>query len=268
MGVKDYLRNSFDIHYKTDDGLKYQVIGEEVKITGFTRKVGITELPSYIEDMPVGIISGLQGIPFVGELHIPNTVHTIADNALNCTEKITKIILPDSVREIGVAAFDFSQALEEIRYPEGMDFMDTPEAVTDSCPKLKTVYLPSTMKRIPTGFLSSCDSLEEIFIPDSVEEIGDIAFMYDSSLKTVHLPRSLKIIKEMAFCDCEALEELVLPEGLEIIEKAVFSGCKSLRKIVLPSTLKRIEKHAFADCDSLAKLDIPSGCEVHEKAFG
>lgn len=267
MGIKDYLRNSFDIHYKADEGLKYQIVGEEVKITGYIKKVNITQIPSYIADFPVGIISGLQSIPFEGELYIPNTVHTIADCALNITKGITKIILLDSVQEIGVAAFSFSEALEEIRFPEGMDFMNTPEAVTDGCPKLKTVSLPSTMKRIPTGFLSSCDSLEEIQIPDNVTEIGDIAFMYDSNLKTIHFPISLKKIGEMAFCDCESLEELVLPEGLEIIEKAAFSGCKSLRNIRLPSTLKRIEKYAFEDCVALAKPNIPSGCEVHEKAF-
>ena len=192
MSIKDYLRNAFDIYYKTEDGLKYQIIGEEIKITGYIRKNNITEIPSYIAELPVGIISGLQGITYAGELHIPDTVHTIADNALNCTKKITRIILPDSIREIGVAAFNFSQALEEIRFPEGMDFIDTPEAVADGCPKLKTVSLPSTMKRIPTGFLSDCESLEEIFIPDNVTEISDISFMYDSSLKTVHLPAALK----------------------------------------------------------------------------
>lgn len=268
IDIKNYLRNTFDIHYKTEDGLKYQVIGEEVKITGYTRNINITEIPSYIADLPVGIISGLQSIPFVGELHIPDTVHTIENNALNCTEKITRIILPDSVRKIGACAFSFNQSLEEIRFPEGMDFTDTLEAVTDGCSKLKTVSLPSTMKRIPTGFLSDCESLEEIFIPDNVTEIGDIAFMYDSSLKTVHFPIALKKIEEMAFCNCTALEELVLPEGLEIIEKSAFAGCKKLRNIYLPSTLKRIEKYAFDDCDALEKPHIPSGCEVHEKAFG
>ncbi|WP_295089887.1 hypothetical protein [Ruminococcus sp.] len=98
MGLKDYLRNSLDIHYKTDDGLKYQIVGNEVKITGYTKQVQITEIPSYIDDMPVGIISRLQSIPVAGELRIPNTVHTICMNALNITKSITKIILPDSVK--------------------------------------------------------------------------------------------------------------------------------------------------------------------------
>ena len=267
MGLKDYLRNSLDIHYKTDDGLKYQIVGNEVKITGYTKQVQITEIPSYIDDMPVGIISGLQSIPVAGELRIPNTVHTICMNALNITKSITKIILPDSVKNIDAAAFSFSEALEEIRFPEGMDFLYTPEAVCSNCINLKTVSLPSTMKRIPVGMLDSCESLEQICIPDGVEEISDIAFMYDSKLKLVHMPTSLMKIGEMAFCDCEALEEIELPNGLEVIEKSAFAGCKSLCRLSLPSSLKHIEKDAFQDCEALPELDIPHGCEVHPKAF-
>ena len=263
MGVRDKLRHALNLHDTTPEGFKYQRVGEEIKITGFRPKLPITEIPADIDGLPVGIISGLQSIPFI----IPNTVHTICDNALNMTKGITKIVLPDSVREIGYAAFSFSEALEEIVFPEGMDFIQTPEAVADGCPKLKTVSLPSTMLRVPTGFFSDCGLLEEIWIPDAVTEISDCAFMYDSSLKKVHLPSSLKIIKEMAFCDCSSLEEITLPNGMEIIEKSAFSGCENLKKIHFPSTLKHIGKNAFADCRNLMRPDIPSGCEVHEKAF-
>ena len=219
MGLKDYLRNSLDIHYKTNDGLKYQIVGNEVKITGYTKQVQIKEIPSYIDDLPVGIISGLQSIPVAGELLIPNTVHTICMNALNITKSITKIILPDSVKSIDAAAFSFSEALEEIRFPEGMDFWDTPEAVCSNCIKLKTVSLPSTMKRIPVGMLDSCESLEQIFIPDSVEEISDVAFMYDAKLKTVHMPAALKKIGELAGGKANKLESRKASKGtLGIIE--------------------------------------------------
>ena len=235
MGFKDKLRNSFDIHYSTPEGLKYQIIGEEIKITGFHKKAKITEIPAYIDGLPVCIISGLQSIPFTGEMIIPNTVHTICDCALDITKGITKIVLPSSVRTIGSHAFDFSEALEEIIFPEGMDFLETNEGVADGCPKLKKVSLPSSMLRVPMGFLSDCEQLEEIIIPDAVTEIGDIAFMYDSALKRVHLPASLKIIKEMAFCDCKALEEIVLPNGIEVIF--------GLRK----SEKDKFSKHASAD---------------------
>lgn len=68
MGFKDKLRNSFDIHYSTPEGLKYQIIGEEIKITGFHKKANITEIPAYINGLPVGIISSLQSIPFTEEM--------------------------------------------------------------------------------------------------------------------------------------------------------------------------------------------------------
>ncbi len=267
MGIKDKILNAFNIHHSSES-LKYQSDGEEIKIIGFHKNSQITEIPSYIDGLPVGVISGLSGIPFTGELLVPNTVHTICDCALNSTKGITKIVLQSGVREIGWHAFSFSEALEEIIFPEGMNFLETNEGVAAGCPKLEKVYLPSTMMRIPTGFLSECERLKEIVIPDAVTEIGNIAFMYDSSLKTVRLPACLKIIREMAFCDCKSLEEITLPNGVEIIEKDAFSGCENLKKINFPNTLKRIEKNAFWDCKKLVRPDIPTACEVHVKAFG
>lgn len=167
MKIKDYLRNSFDMHYKTDDGLKYQIMGEEVKITGYTKKVSIIQIPSHIADLPVGILSGLQSIPFKGELYIPNTVHTIADNALSITKGITKIILPDSVQEIGVAAFSFSEALEELVLPEGLEIIE--KAAFSGCKSLRNIRLPSTLKRIEKHAFEDCDALVKPNIPSGCE---------------------------------------------------------------------------------------------------
>ena len=75
MGVRDKLRHALNLHDTTPEGFKYQRVGEEIKITGFRPKLPITEIPADIDGLPVGIISGLQSIPFMGEMIIPNTVH-------------------------------------------------------------------------------------------------------------------------------------------------------------------------------------------------
>lgn len=264
MSLEHILRNALDIPKVTEDGLKYQIVNNEVKIVGFRKNVSISAIPSHIEDFPVRSIS-LPELPLSGELYIPDTVHTII--TIGLTKGITKLFIPDSVKEIANNAFGFSEALEEIRFPEGMDFSDALEGIASSCEKLKTVHLPSTMTRIPVCFLSSCEALEEIDIPDSVTVIDDCAFSYCESLKRVHLPKALKALNEMAFSDCEALEEIQLPEGLEYIGKRAFSGCESLQSIRIPSTVTKIDKHAFELCPKLVKPDIPAGCAVHEKAF-
>lgn len=149
MSFGDLLRNALDIPKVTEDGLKYQVVKGEIKIVGFRKNVTIREIPSHIENLPVRSIS-LSELPLSGELYIPDTVHTII--TLGLTKGITKIYIPDSVKEIANNAFGFSEALEEIRFPEGMDFSDALEGIASSCEKLKIVHLPSTMVRIPICF--------------------------------------------------------------------------------------------------------------------
>ena len=66
-------------------------------------------------------------------------------------EKVTKIVIPDTVKEIGLACFQGCTALEEVVLPEGL------EKIAD-----RTFY--------------GCDSLRSVNIPDSVKSIGMFAF--------------------------------------------------------------------------------------------
>ncbi len=266
MKFTDKLRNILDIPKVTEDGLKYKITGEEVKIVGYSTNASFTQIPSHIEGLPVGVISGLQNVPFSGELYLPDTVHTLEPFALDLTKHITKIVIPDSVKNISHHVFDFSEALEEIIFPDRLDLSDA-EGLLSGCGKLTAVRLPADMSKMPLCFLSDCTSLTEIILPDSITEIGDCAFSYCENLRTVRLPKSLKKLGDMAFSECTALEALELPEGLECIDSRAFSGCENLRSINIPSTVKNINKHAFEMCEKLAKPEIPPTCTVDEKAF-
>ena len=277
MEFKDKLRKLLEIPKTTEDGFKYYIVSDEnnrdeIKIVGFSHKFTATSIPSHIEGIPVGILSGLQGVPLKGEIYIPDTVHTIENLGLDITKGITKIVVPSSVKYIGRYAFDFSQALEEIIFNDtdetecGLSLSDA-ESALNGCTKLKRVQLPD-MIAIPMGFLSDCESLEYIHIPETVLSIDDCAFSYCENLKEIDFPEFLEEIGEMAFFDCKSLEYVQLPENVDFIGKSAFWGCENLREIRIPSGMKRICKDAFGNCPKLVRPVIPEGCSVDPKAFG
>lgn len=227
MGFGDVLRNAFDIPKVTEDGLKYQIVKDEIKIVGYKKSSNIQQIPSHIEDMPVGIISGLAGIRLSGEVSIPDTVHTIEYGALGLTKHITKIIVPDSVKKIIGDAFDCNESLTEVILPDTVDLSEA-QGLLQNCDKLKQLHLPSGMTKIPVYFLAGCRSLEEITIPDGVTEICEMAFWQCEKLHTVHLPESLKIIGKMAFADCTALKDIQLSLGLQEVGEDAFAGCPAM----------------------------------------
>ena len=152
-------------------------------------------------------------------------------------ENLSRIILPEGIRNIEASAFF-------------------------QCGNLVDVVLPKTLDSIESYAFTACNSLTEIVIPEGVSELG--AIFYDcKSLKNVSLPSSLRKLSS-TFRDCSSLEKIVIPEGVEVLGCYVFYNCSSLVDVTLPSTLKEFEEHPdfgesaiFAFCESLKNIVIP-----------
>ncbi len=106
----------------------------------------------------------------------------------NAGERISRIILPDSLEEIGDKAFA-------------------------DCQYLSDINLPANLKRIGNRAFSRCESLESVVIPDSVTSIGDGAFYNCKKLTSVVIPDSVTIIGKNAFGGCENLKSVSLPDN-------------------------------------------------------
>ncbi len=81
--------------------------------------------------------------------------------------------LAESLREIGLGAFENCTSLREIVVPEGVE--ELPERVFFRCHSLRKVRLPSTLKRIGREAFAFCRSLEALAIPEGVT-VGERAF--------------------------------------------------------------------------------------------
>lgn len=157
--------------------------------------------------------------------------------------------------------------------------------------KLKSVSLPSSLKRIGFDAFSDCraletvtmkegletieacaffcnNSLKEIYIPDTVTKIGQQAFDGCTSAKTVHISKNLKELPELMFNKCTSLESAEIPDGVKVLPYGTFYGCKGLSNVKLPAKLETIEATAFIGCIKLKEIEIPSTVkEIGRAAF-
>ena len=180
----------------------------------------------------------------------------INEQAFRQCEKITEIVLPDSLTFIGERAFCGCYQLKKVILPASL--VEIGESAFESCSKLNKIdFLRCTsLKKIDDSAFHSCEKLSEIVLPDCLMSIGEDAFS-GCNLQRITLPSSLEEIGRYAlgndvlenldmskvtkletiprdFCGVE--KQLVIPQGVITIEKdAIFSG----KELFLPSSLKR-----------------------------
>lgn len=129
---------------------------------------------------------------------ISNTDYIINHYAFAENDKIRNIIIPSSVRLIGVGAFFGCRNLEEITIEEDSIEM-IPPLMLYGCKNLKWVNIYSNIKKIFNKAFEGCENLNFFYLPDSCEEICEESFKGCANLLCVRLGKNMKIIHEQAF---------------------------------------------------------------------
>ena len=173
-------------------------------------------------------------------VHINEGVQAIEAGTFAELEQLEHVILPQSLKSIGVAAFE-SCALQQITLPNGIKHIE-PETFSD-CTHLSKVTLPNTLKSIGQGAFKNT-ALKEIALPDSIDYIGPQVFSGCTHLAEVSLPENLKHIEEECFFQCTSLTEIALPDGLESIGRCAFRDT-GLTQIHILDSVHTLGAHAF-----------------------
>lgn len=162
---------------------------------------------------------------------------------LRNSEKLTTIILPDTIVEI-------------------------PEGAFEECRMLRKVVLSKTITKIPNRSFFHCVSLIDLYIPEGIQSIGECAFLGCSSLIEMSIPNSVKLIGTRAFQYCSALSNVLLPTSIKVLPEDAFSDCKSLKEIAIPSSIVEIQSGVFSGCSSLTTAQL-SNCiaKVGDRVF-
>jgi hypothetical protein len=151
-----------------------------------------------------------------GKVEIPEGVTQIAAYAFK-DSKVTQVIIPEGVNDIGPGAF-----------------MD--------CSNLTQISLPYGLTAIKEETFSGCSSLSSIQLPDSISQIQYQAFYKCTKLEAINLD-TVTELKHGAFSNCENLVSITLSERLITLEENVFTGCVKLTIYGYPDSV--IEQYAY-----------------------
>lgn len=147
-------------------------------------------------------------------------VIAISSKAFNGFTKLTKITIPDSVKEIFSSAFENCNALQSITIPDSVTSLG--KNAFKGCSALTSAVIGSGLKSISENAFENCKALTSVTFPAELEDIGKNAFLCCSSLESVKFPEGLLSIGSYAFSQCYALEEIKLPASITTIGDFAF----------------------------------------------
>ena len=101
----------------------------------------------------------LEGATEVTKVELPESVRQISYYAFNKCEKLAEINLPSALRSVEREAFA-GTALTEVCFPAGLETLGG--YVFKDCKSLTTVNLPATLKTIGIGVFEGCENLESV----------------------------------------------------------------------------------------------------------
>ena len=210
----------------------------------------------------------------VAKYAIPNGVATIRANSFGSSTYLEEVVIPDSVKEIGLnstgglAAFSDCAALTTITVDEknanyssvGGVLLDKSGTTLIQYPtgrKAAEYTVPDNITTIEGNALCDGTYLEKIVFSDSVTTIGHHAFSGCKSLTEIIWGKGMKEIEDNAFMGCHSLTEINFPNSLTTIGNYVFGGCRTLTKVVIPNSVTDLGSSAFYLCPSLVDVTLP-----------
>lgn len=117
---------------------------------------------------------------------VDSSVRTIAEGAFACSPFLNEVILPDSLKEMGMNTFLNCTSLAAIDLPAGMTSIGN--SSFSKCTALKTFKFPAALSQIKPKTLYECYGITSITLPDSLTAMGAYSICYCDNLKEVYAP--------------------------------------------------------------------------------
>ncbi len=180
-------------------------------------------------------------------------------------KKITSLVLPNTIEEIGIAAFDNNE--------------------------IKTLIIPNSVKKIDDSAFRH-NKIKNLTLPNGYIELGigtfndnslpeENAFIYKRNLdgtldktvitsyagvkgENINIPQTVKTLNKWSFRSIynSRLKSITIPDNVEKIEKEAFQWNRFLTKVEIGNGTKTIEKDAFSYNGDLEEVTIGSGIQT------
>ena len=226
------------------------------------------------------------------DITLPESLESIGQYAFAGCCGLRELMLPDAVTSVGLNAFKGcecigsltvgkiigAKTLDELYIPTAnlkcVFITEAADAIAANafkdCPKLSSIRIPATMRRIGKDAFFNCKCLCRVDIT-SVEDwcLIDFACPYSNPLHhapklflncrelcCLEIPEGVTEIKDYAFYNYRGLRALCLPDGLTSIGESAFYHCVGLTGLILPNTVTTIGQEAFRGCSAMAFLTV------------
>lgn len=186
------------------------------------------------------------------ELHIPNTVNEICEDAFTGNKYLESVYIPNSLKIMGDYAFQNCSSLNYLEFEDGFS-IDRLYFTFEDCLNLKTAIFPSDSKVDLFYGTFRNTGLTHCELPDYVDKIVYI-FRNATNLKNVELPKYLNYMGDNNF-SCSGIESIVIPDNIKKIQQGNFHDCGSLKYIDL-NNVTSLSIMSFANCTSLESIDL------------
>ena len=272
------------------DGLKVAEAYEQRQNMQFTK----LESGGYSVKLKEGASSKLSGELIIPGVYRQEPVIAIEDYAFENCRGITSVIVPNSIKTIGVGAFKGCNNLQSMILPFtgksidataheavfgyifGYDTQRNGDASGTNYNFKNTQYGEAAgtwqYTYVESGYNYSCyyyipANIKTVTITDQTRIPAAVfnGCMYIESV-TYEKIAEIATIEEAAFQNCLAFskfnnvegESLIIPSNIMEIKYKAFFKCSKFKSVVFESGIQKIDNYAFQECSSFTTLTIPN----------
>lgn len=192
-----------------------------------------------------------------GDIEIPNVlggypVVKIGDNAFEGCEKVSGIVIPEGVAEIGVHSFSIT-SLRNITIPNSLRKVDVD--AFDNCTDLN-VYISDLESWCNIQFGTRYNIMVSLGAANPLSQSGSKLYVNGEFIQDLVIPEGVTFIGNGAFLGYENLRSVIFPDGFKSIGDFAFTRCTYLKSMTIPNSLDSIGEEAFMGCDSMESVYI------------
>ena len=180
---------------------------------------------------------------------------------LSTSHTYSKLSFKQGISTIKYRAFYNSDITEvDLQSIESAPTMTTIESSAFESSKLRSAYLPKSLRDIPEKCFYKCVNLNTVSLVTGLVTMGVSAFEGCSSLVSLNIPTTVTLIDDGCFSSCSSLTTININQlSITTLHQSCFNGCTSLNGVQIPTTVTTIENYCFLNCSSWSgALNLPS----------